>query len=248
MILRAMMTGSLAKAHEFGMELTDKLQRWAPRAIDPGDVHVRTFLAAHSRPSRDEVLRIREGAIKKMARLYPGAPVLRNHGGAFGMSAEDMPIARVFDAGTRAADDKAEELLLSFYSARGDEMGDRVARYVDLGLWMESSIHARFGEGFCSICGKTMDDTQRNCCSEHELGTEYDGEMARLELDAPLETPEFSLVWSGRLVGTRALAREIPGTMTVAQFARRRHSWLETITGRKPGGNGWLRTVAAARG
>ena len=226
MILRATMIGSLARGYEMVGNVAEKIARAAQRPIDPQRVHVRTFLAANSRPSKDGMIRIREKAIRKFAKLYPGAPLMRNHGL---FDSDDMPIGRVFDAAHETQDDKAENLMLSFYTARDDEIGDRAARNVDLGIWSESSIHGYFETFDCSICGKSLDMDRDEHCSEHEIGTEYDGEMARIELDDPSEAPEFSLCWSGRLAGTRALAQEIPDTVSAFKFIAQRRSWLQQM-------------------
>lgn len=243
MILRAAILGTLARDFVAGADLAAKISRWSPRPIDPEQVHVRTFLAANSRPSKDNFLRIREKAISKFAELYPGAPVMRNHDMMWGFS---MPIGTVFDGVARTAEDKHRELLLPFYLARNDEMGDMAAKYIDLGIWKESSIHGLFAVAECSICKKSLDQSEKDCCTEHEPGEEYSGESALIELDKPTEAPEFSLCWSGRLAGTRALSQAMPGTLTVREFMERRSSWLARITGR-PRRRPWLESILVTK-
>ena len=234
-ILRATLVGSLAPEPvlvKLASEVTsERISRWSPKPIDPADVHVRAFLGANSRPSKDNFLRIKEKAIKKLARLYPGAPLMRNHESfTFG----GMPIGTVFDAWSGTAPDKAEELYLGFYLARGDGLGDRAAKYIDLGIWKESSIHGYFSEFTCSLCEKSLDPEDDDCCSEHETGREYKGETALMELGEPTEAPEFSLCWSGRLAGTRALSRSIPGTTTVSKLMDKRAGWLAQLGKARP--------------
>jgi len=213
----------------------EKINLFAPKPIDLEQIHVRTFLAANSRPSKDNVLRIREKAINKFAKLYPGAPVLRNHGTSFlGMIGDDMPIGTVFDGSARTAEDKSRELVLPFYLARNDEIGDRAAKYIDLGIWKESSIHGMFSIFECSICGKSFGG--KDACSEHEPGQEYEKKQCLIELDDPTEAPEFSLCWSGRLAGTKALSQPVlgmPEALTLSQLMERRDGWLQKVLGRK---------------
>lgn len=226
MILRAAILGGFVRDYQ-AADQEEKIARFTPRGIDLDRVHVRSFLAANSRPSKDGMLRIREKAMSRFAKLYPGAPLMRNHGL---WSSDDMPVGRVFDAHTRTADDKARELILSAYFLKGDEEGDRMADKIDAGIWSETSIHGAFSVFDCSICGKTLDPSEKNACTEHEPGTEYGGEMARIELDEPTEAPEFSLCWSGRLAGTRALSQHMAGTVTVSQLMEQRSpSWLGQI-------------------
>jgi len=256
MILRAALIGHADPTFKpGGWQLADFAERisWAPRPVNPEQVHVRSFLAANSRPSKDNVLRIREQAIRRFAKLYPGAPVLRNHGTSFlGMIGDDMPIGTVFDAQHRVADDKAAELILPMYFARDDEVGDHAARYIDLGIWKESSIHGFFDTFECSLCGKSFDPSKKEHCDEHVPGDEYEGKPCLIELDDPTEAPEFSLCWSGRLAGTRALAQEVPGTTTVRKLMESRSAWLPSILKRplaaqpRPWLSGILESRAAA--
>jgi hypothetical protein len=224
MIVRLVMTGALERPSRFASEIAERAAE--RHSIDLAAHHVRTFLAAHSRPSRDGNLRIRANAIKKLAKLYPGAPVMRNHG-MFG--SDDMPIGTVFDASSRTAQADAQELLLSFYFLKNDEEGDRIARKIDSGIWKESSIQASFNRALCSICGESMDPSDDNHCTQHEPGEEYAGETAMMEFDDPSEAPEFSLCWSGRLAGTRALSNEDQGTVSAQRFMEYRRSWMAVM-------------------
>lgn len=248
MILRAAILGTAIHHFEASEDLAEKISRFAPRSLSPDDVHVRAFLAANSRPSKDGILRIRDKAIRKLAKLYPGAPLMRNHDMMWAFS---MPVGRVFDARTQTADDKATELVLPFYVAKNDPTGDQIAKYIDTGIYSESSIHGYFSSADCSICGKSLDETQKEHCSEHNPGDEYGGETAMIELDDPTEAPEFSLCWSGRLAGTRALSQPVPGTLTVREFVERRSGWIASIAGRrKPetnGKGGWLDSILVTR-
>jgi hypothetical protein len=252
--IRFAVAGISIPMRELAPDISAKVKHYSGGKRGLEDMHVRSFVAANSRPSKDGLLRIKESGIKALVAMYPGAPVMRNHslGGPFGGGSDDMPLGKVIDASTRPGTKDSTELVLDFMMSKRDPLGDRAATLIDDGIWSECSIHALFNDYDCSICGKTLDPEGDDPCDEHVPGRKYKNEMARIELDAPEEAPEFSLCWSGRLEGTRALSREMPGTMTAVQFMEKRTTWIEGLLGRRAHGtqvaSAWASTVFASGG
>lgn len=244
--LRFAASGISVAMRELAPDIAAKVRHWSGGRRGLEDMHIRSFLAANSRPSKDGLLRIKDSGIKALAKIYPGAPVMRNHslGGPFGGGSDDMPIGKVIDASTRADVEDSRALVLDFMMSKRDPLGDRAATLIDDGIWSESSVHVLFSEFGCSICGRSLDPEDDDPCDEHTPGEKYGKEFARIELDGPEEAPEFSLCWSGRLEGTRALSRELPGAVTPDKFMEIRASWIESLTGRRvPAAGGWAAKV-----
>ena len=134
-------------------------------------------------------------ALKDLAKLYPGKPVIKDHR----RSAENQ-VARVYDAELETADGKTtgagepfEKLLLKCYMVKTASNADLITE-IKAGIKKEVSTGTRAKKAICSICGT---DNAKTYCP-HWPGKEYDKEDGKhtcyFTLDGAKEAYELSLV------------------------------------------------------
>lgn len=134
-------------------------------------------------------------ALKDLAKLYPGKPVIKDHH----RSAENQ-VARVYDAELETVDGKTtgageplSKLLLKCYMVKTASNTDLITE-IKAGIKKEVSTGTRAKRAICSICGV---DNAKTWCA-HYPGREYDKEDGKhtcyFTLDGAKEAYELSLV------------------------------------------------------
>jgi hypothetical protein len=134
-------------------------------------------------------------ALKDLAKLYPGKPVIKDH-----RRNADNQVARVYDAElisdgnkTTGAGEQFTKLLLKCYMVKTPSNADLITE-IKAGIKKEVSTGMRAKKAICSICG--TDNTKSYC--PHWPGIEYDKEDGKhvcyFTLDGAKEAYELSLV------------------------------------------------------
>ena len=134
-------------------------------------------------------------ALKDLAKLYPGKPVIKDH-----RRSADNQVARVYDAElvldeskTTGAGEPFAKLLLKCYMVKTASNADLITE-LKAGIKKEVSTGMRAKRAICSICG--TDNTKIYC--PHWPGKEYETEHGKLmcyfTLDGAKEAYELSLV------------------------------------------------------
>lgn len=134
-------------------------------------------------------------ALKDLAKLYPGKPVIKDH-----RRSADNQVARVYDAElvsdeskTTGAGEQFNKLLLKCYMVKTPSNADLITE-IKAGIKKEVSTGTRAKKAICSICG--TDNTKSYC--PHWPGREYDKEDGKhicyFTLDGAKEAYELSLV------------------------------------------------------
>lgn len=134
-------------------------------------------------------------ALKDLAKLYPGKPVIKDHR----RSAENQ-VARVYDAELKTTEGKTTgagepltKLLLKCYMVKTASNADLITE-IKAGIKKEVSTGTRAKKAICSICGT---DNAKTYCP-HWPGKEYDKEDGKhtcyFTLDGAKEAYELSLV------------------------------------------------------
>lgn len=134
-------------------------------------------------------------ALKDLAKLYPGKPVIKDHR----RSAENQ-VARVYDAELETVDGKTTgagepltKLLLKCYMVKTASNADLITE-IKAGIKKEVSTGCKAKHAYCSICGT---DNAKTYCP-HYWGKEYDTQDGKktcyFTLDGAKEAYELSLV------------------------------------------------------
>lgn len=134
-------------------------------------------------------------ALKDLAKLYPGKPVIKDH-----RRSADNQVARVYDAElvldeskTTGAGEPFAKLLLKCYMVKTASNADLITE-LKAGIKKEVSTGMRAKRAICSICG--TDNTKTYC--PHYPGREYEKEDGKhicyFTLDGAKEAYELSLV------------------------------------------------------
>jgi hypothetical protein len=134
-------------------------------------------------------------ALKDLAKLYPGKPVIKDH-----RRSADNQVARVYDAElvldeskTTGAGEPFAKLLLKCYMVKTASNADLITE-LKAGIKKEVSTGTRAKRAICSICG--TDNTKTYC--PHYPGREYEKEDGKhicyFTLDGAKEAYELSLV------------------------------------------------------
>lgn len=134
-------------------------------------------------------------ALKDLAKLYPGKPVIKDHR----RSAENQ-VARVYDAELETVDGKTTgagepltKLLLKCYMAKTASNADLITE-IKAGIKKEVSTGTVAKKAICSICG--VDNAKMWCA--HYPGGEYETDQGKktcyFTLDGAKEAYELSLV------------------------------------------------------
>lgn len=127
-------------------------------------------------------------ALKKLAKLFVGRTVLKDHRWSAGSQTARIYAAEV-EAATILGNADAHQLVLRCYMLRLDSNADTIAS-LEGGILRECSVGVRMGKAVCSICG--VNQTEHWC--DHWQGREYDGRLCTMTLDEPREAYEVSLV------------------------------------------------------
>lgn len=153
----------------------------ALRPLSAEEVFTFRLAACDNQVDRDNE-RFTEDALKEMAGLFVGRPVLMDHQ----WSAKSQT-ARVY-AGHVETDGLSQRLILRCYMPRTDSTRDTITA-LEGGILRECSVGVAVGKSVCSICGANQ--TEAVC--RHFGGREYDGKRCWFDLDQVLDAYEVSL-------------------------------------------------------
>lgn len=158
------------------------INRQALRPLTLDEVFTFRLAACDTRPDRDHE-RFSRKALDKLAKLFVGRPVLRDHRWSAGAQT-----ARVYAAEVEEREDEAR-LVLRAYMPRTEATADTI-RAIETGMLREASVGCLMSKAICSICG--TDKTKSSC--GHIPGRTYDGKTCVVDLDEPEDAYECSLV------------------------------------------------------
>lgn len=134
-------------------------------------------------------------ALRQVATMLPGKPVMRNHDGSVDNSL-GLPVGKWYAATVEQRDGVTWARGL-FYMVRDPET-DSLARRMDAGIINEVSLAWYIGEMQCSICNR---DPMDPMCA-HAPGVMYDGQLCVAMMPSVRSVEEASLVWKGGQYGT----------------------------------------------
>lgn len=127
-------------------------------------------------------------ALRKLAKLFVGRTVLKDHRWSAGSQTARVYAAEV-EGTTISGNAGAHQLVLRCYMLRLDSNADTIAS-LEGGILRECSVGVRMDKAICSICGVNQ---MEGWCA-HLQGHEYDGKLCTITLDEPSEAYEVSLV------------------------------------------------------
>lgn len=159
-----------------------KINRQTLRPLTEEEVYAFRFVACDSAVDRDHE-HFSKRALKQLAKLFVGRPVLRDHHWS-----ADTQTARIYAAEVDETGEDAR-LVCRAYMLRSDATADTVAA-LEAGILREVSVGCAMDKAVCSVCGV---DKSRAWC-EHRPGTDYNGLVCTVELDEAVDAYECSLV------------------------------------------------------
>lgn len=138
--------------------------------------------------------RFTANALTQIAKLLPGANLMRNHNEH---ESGDLPIGRIFAAQTLTDAQGVNWVRAKFYWARGTQFGDMMASNIALGIWREVSLSWWMESFTNSVDGKPFSE------SPYYPGQELpDGQIVVGIMDNVVEVNEVSIVARGGQIGT----------------------------------------------
>lgn len=172
----------IQKAPELGDGELALINAQALRPLGAEEVFAFKLAACDNQVDRD-FERFTDRALDKLAELYVGKPVLRDHAWLDGSQTARVYAAGVEDAG------ESRRLVLRCYMPRTGGTAETIAA-IESGVLRECSVGVRMGKSVCSICG--ADQFEAMC--RHYPGREYDGKLCHFDLDDARDAYEVSLV------------------------------------------------------
>lgn len=213
----------IQKAPELGDGELALINAQALRPLGAEEVFAFKLAACDNRVDRD-FERFTDGALDKLAQLYVGKPVLRDHAWLDGSQTARVYAAGVEDAG------ELRRLVLRCYMPRTGGTAETIAA-IESGVLRECSVGVRMGKSVCSICGADQYDT----LCRHYPGREYDGKLCHFDLDDARDAYEVSLVAvpaqpaAGVIKAKRYGGAELPADNSKAIQAAKARLMLEKI-------------------
>ena len=192
--------GLIFKSASVEVQTTDeaemkKINKYALEPLKAEDVFTFKVYAGDNELDDRNYEPFNANALKDLAKLYPGKPVIKDHH----RSAENQ-VARVYDAELETVDGKTTgagealtKLLLKCYMVKTASNADLITE-IKAGIKKEVSTGTVAKKAICSICGT---DNAKTYCP-HWPGKEYDKEDGKhtcyFTLDGAKEAYELSLV------------------------------------------------------
>lgn len=134
-------------------------------------------------------------ALTDMAAMYPGKPMIWEHG--YGIKGTEQ-VARIYDAKVRQTDkadgsgSKETQLILHAYMLNSEANQDLI-REIKAGIKKEVSTSCTPEKMICSVCGQ---DQMKSYC-RHWAGRAYDGKTCLMTIDGVKDVHEVSFVGVG---------------------------------------------------
>lgn len=172
----------IQKAPELGDGELALINAQALRPLGTEEVFAFKLAACDNQVDRD-FERFTDRALDKLAQLYVGKPVLRDHAWLDGSQTARVYAAGVEDTG------ESRRLVLRCYMPRTGGTAETIAA-IESGVLRECSVGVRMGKSVCSICGANQYDVM----CRHYPGREYDGKLCHFDLDDARDAYEVSLV------------------------------------------------------
>lgn len=152
------------------------------RPLGEDEVFAFRFVACDTKVDR-EYEHFSKKALEKLAKLFVGRPVLRDH-----KWSADTQTARIYAAEVEAQGEDAR-LVLRAYMLRCDGSAATIGA-IDAGILREVSVGCAVKKAICSVCGA---DKSKVWC-EHRPGQTYGDAVCTVTLDEPRDAYECSLV------------------------------------------------------
>lgn len=187
--------GLLAKGAEVReLSLTDdeltKINKYTLSPLTADDVYVFKIAVCNNDIDR-HYERFTEDAIKEMAELFVGKPLIKDH-----ERKADHQIGRIYDTEViisetekTSENESLYQLVAHCYVLHIDANKDLISE-IKGGIKKEVSVGLRIGKMICNICG--VDNTKEYC--NHWWGREYDGVTCIFTLEDPVDAFEVSFV------------------------------------------------------
>jgi len=169
----------------------DIINTYAVRQLSADDVFCFSVVLCDNAVDRD-LERFSDDALKKMAALFEGRPVISDHDWS-----ASRQIARLYRASVETAKEKTadgrtlRQLVGSAYMVK-NETTQPVIDAIEAGILKEVSVGVQMGRCSCSVCQAAMGWSL--CENGHVKGTEYDGQTCAGVLEDPLDAYEVSFV------------------------------------------------------
>lgn len=208
------------------------INREAPVAQSASSVYIRSALVCNDQPD-SYFTQFTPDALRQIAPLLIGKPVLRNHQG---YDSEDLPVGKWIDASV-VVREGVTWVRGTFFMVQ-EPQSDILVRRIDAGIIDEVSISWYIGELRCSICDQNPYGEMSTCT--HCPGMTYDGRVCIDIMPSVREVCEASLVWKGGQYGTDLELPEGSGErgMLMKRMAARRAAALPA---RPAGEEAWER-------
>lgn len=174
--------GAVEKALEVTEGELALINKQALRPLAAEEVYAFRFVGCDTKTDRD-CEHFSRKALKQLAKLFVGRPVLRDH-----KWSADTQTARIYAAEVAEQGEDAQ-LILRAYMLRSEATADTIAA-IDGGILREVSVGVQMQKAVCGICG--VDKSVAWC--QHRPGKEYDGKLCTVELDGATDAYECSLV------------------------------------------------------
>lgn len=158
------------------------INRQSLRPLGTDEVYAFRFVACDTRVDR-EFEHFTRKALERLAKLFVGRPVLRDHHWSADAQTARIYAAEVVDHGEDA------RLVLRAYMLRS-EANMSTINAIDSGILREVSVGCAMGKAICSVCG--IDKSKAWC--EHRPGKDYRGTVCTVALEDPVDAYECSLV------------------------------------------------------
>lgn len=169
-----------------------KINKYTLEPLKVEDVFAFKVMAGDNREDDRNYEPFTTKAIQDMAKLYPGRPMIWDHGR--GKKGTEQ-VARVYEA-TAVETGKAlksgipeVQLVLKAYMLNNESNKDLIAE-IKAGIKKEVSTSTRPEKLVCSICG--ADNMQTYC--RHWAGRSYDGKTCQMAIDGVKDVLELSFV------------------------------------------------------
>lgn len=169
----------------------DIINQYAVKELTPDDVFCFSVVLCDNDVDR-ELEAFTEASLDKMAELFAGTPMIRDHA----WSAENQT-ARIYKLNVETAEGttrdgrQLRQLVGCAYMVKNDHTQPTIDA-IEAGILKEVSVGVRMGTCTCSICGEYMD--WNGCRNGHQKGQDYDEGLCYGRLEDPLDAYEVSFV------------------------------------------------------
>lgn len=170
----------------------EKINKYTLEPLKAEDVFTFKIMAGDNQSDDRNYEPFSSKAILDMAKLYPGKPMIWDHG--FGPKGSEA-VARIYDAHSQTTGMKLEDgsdelqLVLKAYLPAIDA-NEALIKEIKAGIKKEVSTRVKPEKLVCSVCGQ---DQMKSYC-RHWAGRDYDGKTCLMQIDGVKDVLEVSFV------------------------------------------------------